>query len=100
MCSYSLFRHRDKQDLVCAVPEDCSVPGLVAEKVWSFDRKLTNPAAAPTGFDPTAASHGVRFNGLAARLGPYVCVRRTRFIGHTLAVVTKKWALRPTATAL
>ena len=32
MHAYKLFRHRDKQDLVCAVPEDRAVPGFIAEK--------------------------------------------------------------------
>jgi hypothetical protein len=27
MPAYNLFRHRRKQELVCAVPEDCVVPG-------------------------------------------------------------------------
>ena len=56
MPAYNLFRHRDKQDLVCAVPEDCAVPGFIAEATWNFDRKVTEPAAAPRGFDASAAT--------------------------------------------
>ena len=63
MYAYNLFRHRDKQDLVCAVPEDCVVPGFIAGEAWNFDRKLTEPATAPTGFDTSAATSATRLNG-------------------------------------
>ena len=63
MPGYNLFRHRDRQDLVCAVPEDCAVPGFIAEATWDFDGKVTDLAAAPRGFDVSAATTGVRFNG-------------------------------------
>src|SRR3954447_24879201 len=33
-----------------------------AEKTWEFVRKLAEPAAAPIGFNPRAATEGVRFN--------------------------------------
>jgi hypothetical protein len=63
MPAYNLFRHRAKQELVCAVPEDCAVPAFIAEEAWEFDRKLTETAAAPMGFDASAAAVSVRFNG-------------------------------------
>lgn len=63
MLAYNLFRHQDKQHLVCAVPEDCTVPGFITEKGWDFARKLVEPTAAPIGFDARAAAQGVRFNG-------------------------------------
>src|SRR3954449_8141065 len=63
MRAYNLFRHRDKQDLVCAVPEDHAVPRFIAEQAWEFDRKVTEAAAVPVGFDVLAARHGVRLNG-------------------------------------
>ena len=63
MRAYNLFRHRGQQDLVCAVPEDCTVPGFIAEKAWDFDHKVTEPASAPMGFDASAATDSVRFNG-------------------------------------
>ena len=77
MHAYNLFRHRSKQDLVCAVPEDSAVPSFIAEKVWEFDRKLTELAAAPMGFDASAAKTGVRFNGF------YLF---QSFYGHTLNI--------------
>ena len=63
MPAYNLFRHRNKQDLVCAVPEDCAVPGFIAEETWDFDCKVAELAAAPMGFNASAAAASVRFNG-------------------------------------
>ena len=63
MRAYNLFRHRDKQHLLCAVPEDCEVPRFIAERAWSFGGKVTEAAAAPVGFDVLAARHGVQLNG-------------------------------------
>jgi hypothetical protein len=63
MRAYNLFRHRDKQHVICAVPEDRAAPGFLAEKTWEFVRKLAEPTAAPIGFNPKAAMDGVRLNG-------------------------------------
>ena len=63
MPAYNLFRHREKQDLVCAVPEDCAVPGFIAEETWIFDGKVTEMTAAPMGFNASAAAASIRFNG-------------------------------------
>ena len=63
MRAYNLFRHRNKPHLLCAVPEDGEVPRFIAERTWSFDRKLAEVAAAPVGFDVRAASGGVQLNG-------------------------------------
>jgi hypothetical protein len=63
MHAYNLFRHRSKQELVCAVPEDRAVPGFIAEEAWEFDRKLAGTEAAPMGFNTSAATASVRFNG-------------------------------------
>jgi hypothetical protein len=63
MRAYNLFRHRDKQHLLCAVPEDHEVPRFIAERAWSFGGKLTEAATAPVGFDVLAARDGVRLNG-------------------------------------
>jgi len=63
MRAYNLFRHRDKQHLLCAVPEDCDVPRFIAKRAWSFGGKLTEAATAPVGFDVLVARHGVRLNG-------------------------------------
>ncbi len=63
MRAYNLFRHRDKQHLACAVPEDHAVPSFITAPAWDFDRKFTEPAIAPMGFDASAAANDVHFNG-------------------------------------
>jgi hypothetical protein len=63
MRAYKLFRHEEKPHLVCAVPENHDGPDVVAKPAWRFERKLTEPAAAPLGFDPAAAAGGVQLNG-------------------------------------
>jgi hypothetical protein len=63
MPAYNLFRHRDKQHVICAVPEGLTVPGFLAEKTWEFVCTLAEPAAAPIGFNRRAATEGVRVNG-------------------------------------
>jgi hypothetical protein len=63
MPAYNLFRHREKQHVICAVPEGLTVPNFIAEKTWEFVRKLAEPAAVPIGFNPRAATEGVRVNG-------------------------------------
>ncbi len=63
MRAYNLFRHRDQQHVVCAVPQDGEVPRFLRERTWDFEGKLTEAAPAPVGFDPRAAHHGARLNG-------------------------------------
>ncbi len=60
---YNVFRRKGGDAVCCAVPEDCAVPHFVTAQTWAFDGKLAEPAAAPIGFDTTAADAGVRFNG-------------------------------------
>ena len=40
-----------------------TIPGFIADRTWDFERKLTEPATAPRGFDASAATDGVRLNG-------------------------------------
>ena len=84
MRAYNLFRHREKQHLLCAVPEDCEVPRFIAERAWRFDRKVTETAAAPVGFDVRAASSGVRLNGfyLFQSFGRRGTARRSQSARH------------------
>jgi hypothetical protein len=37
-CSYNLFRNNQRPSLVCAVPEDRSVPSFIDADGWSFER--------------------------------------------------------------
>jgi hypothetical protein len=40
MCTYNLFRHRDKRHLVWAAPTDCTVPDFIAGKAWVTEQNL------------------------------------------------------------
>ena len=62
MYSYNLFRSTLPDGLVCAVPEQRSVPSFVVEPHWQFGGRIDGPDA-PLGFDRKAAMEGVRFNG-------------------------------------
>ena len=63
MRTYNLFRREGENHLVCAVPEDCAIPGFIDGPAWEFDTKLTGATPTPTGFDPRAAADGARFHG-------------------------------------
>jgi hypothetical protein len=62
MYSYNLFRSTKPDGLICAVPEERSVPSFVVEPNWQFGGRVENQEA-PLGFDRKAAMEGVRFNG-------------------------------------
>ena len=62
-CAYNLFRNRQQSDILCAVPEDRSLPGFLRWEQWTYERSLRSPDARPPGFHPRAAYAGVRFNG-------------------------------------
>lgn len=61
--AYNLFRRRDENDLVLAVPEHRAVPSFLDDRSWTFDRPLHRAADAPPGFDAKAAGLGARLNG-------------------------------------
>jgi hypothetical protein len=63
MHSYNLFRSNETDGLVCAVPEDRTVPHFVSEPFWVFEGRVDNTRGLPLGFDDKAAAAGVRFNG-------------------------------------
>jgi hypothetical protein len=63
MQTYNLFRRKGRLGLVCAVPEERSVPAFVSGECWIFTGKIDSPADTPLGFDDRAAAAGVRFNG-------------------------------------
>ncbi|PVE23952.1 hypothetical protein DC522_13365 [Microvirga sp. KLBC 81] len=62
MYAYNLFRSTKQDGLVCAVPEERSVPAFVTGPQWQFGGRLDKDDA-PLGFDRQAAMTGVRFNG-------------------------------------
>jgi len=62
MYAYNLFRSTKPDGLVCAVPEERTVPPFVVEPHWRFGGRIESQEA-PLGFDSRAAMEGVRFNG-------------------------------------
>lgn len=63
MGAYNLFRSTRSDGLLCAVPEERSVPPFVTSPHWEFNGRVDGVAKAPLGFDDKAAAAGVRFNG-------------------------------------
>ncbi|MBF9234881.1 hypothetical protein [Microvirga alba] len=63
MCAYNLFRSTQPDGLLCAVPEERSVPPFVTGPLWKFDGRVDGGREPPLGFDGKAAATGVRFNG-------------------------------------
>jgi hypothetical protein len=45
------------------VPQDCVVPAFVTAERWVFEGVLDDSATAPPGFDQSAATLGVKYNG-------------------------------------
>lgn len=62
MSAYNLFQNTKLEGLVCAVPEERTVPPFVVEPNWRFGGQVRSQDA-PLGFDRKAAMEGVRFNG-------------------------------------
>jgi hypothetical protein len=60
--AFNMFRRRPRE-LVCAVPQDCVVPGFVTVERWAFEGVMDDTAPAPPGFDRSAATLGVKYNG-------------------------------------
>jgi hypothetical protein len=61
--AFNLFRHKLKQDLLCAVPEDYPVPSFLDGSTWAFAGKVSEPTTIPPGFNSKAAEAGMRFSG-------------------------------------
>jgi hypothetical protein len=64
MYAFNLFRSTEPDDgLVCAVPEERSVPPFVVGPYWQFGGRIQGQETTPLGFDRKAAVESVRFNG-------------------------------------
>jgi hypothetical protein len=63
MCNYNLFRHADRAELLCAVPEVRPVPAFIAGPPWSFVGRLRDCANGSSGFDHRVAEESVHLNG-------------------------------------
>jgi PAS domain-containing protein len=62
-CAYNLFRNKQRPEIICAVPEDRSIPSFVGPAQWAYEGSLGPQDARPAGFHDKAAFAGVRFNG-------------------------------------
>ncbi|MBM6584347.1 hypothetical protein ILT44_29565 [Microvirga sp. BT689] len=61
--AFNLFRNKRRPEILCAVPEDCPLPGFIGAEQWVYERSLSPQDAKPPGFIERAAKTGVRFNG-------------------------------------
>ena len=61
--AYNLFRRTRSADLLCAVPEDDPVPAFINGQGWAFAGKLSEPSAAPHGFEWMGAGAVVPLTG-------------------------------------
>jgi hypothetical protein len=63
MHAYNLFRSTGTNALICAVPEERSVPGFLTSRSWEFGGRIDGGRDIPLGFDARAAATAIRFNG-------------------------------------
>jgi hypothetical protein len=63
MCNYNLFRHADRTELICAVPEVRPVPAFITGPPWSFVGRVGDHADGSSGFDHHSAEVSVDYNG-------------------------------------
>jgi hypothetical protein len=63
MCNYNLFRHADRMELICAVPEVQPVPAFISGPPWSFAGRVKDYADGSSGFDHQSAEVSVNYNG-------------------------------------
>src|SRR3954463_11921155 len=63
MRNYNLFRRKERDELICAVPEDRPVPAFITDTFWEFGGKLENADQEPFAFNREAADASVRVNG-------------------------------------
>ena len=61
--AFNLFRRKREPDLLCAVPQDCPVPGFVEASAWAFVGTVREPTTVLSGFNRRAAEASVRVNG-------------------------------------
>jgi hypothetical protein len=63
MCHYNLFRHADRTELICAVPEVRPVPAFITGPPWSFAGRVKDYTNGSSGFDHQSAEVSVHYNG-------------------------------------
>lgn len=66
MCSmtmFNLFRSRDVPHLLCAVPQERTIPDFLQADTWVHSGTVRAEESASAGFNARTARDGARFNG-------------------------------------
>jgi hypothetical protein len=63
MRNYNLFCRADRDELVCAVPEDRPVPSFITGPTWDFIGRLKESVIGSLSFNHEAAEASVQLNG-------------------------------------
>jgi hypothetical protein len=63
MRTYNLFRRVDRDELICAVPEDRPVPSFITGPPWEFVGRVNESVIGPLSFNHEAAEASVQWNG-------------------------------------
>jgi hypothetical protein len=98
MCNYNLFRHADRAEIICAVPEVRPVPAFITGPPWSFVGRVRDCAAASSGFNYRAAEESVQFNGFylfqlinTADLRSWIDQDRRQRSGEKAPLCSREW---------
>jgi hypothetical protein len=63
MRTYNLFRRADRDELICAVPEDRPVPSFITGPSWDFLGCANESVIGSLSFNHEAAEVSVQWNG-------------------------------------
>lgn len=63
MRAYNLFCRADRDELICAVPEDRPVPSFIMGPPWDFVGRIQESVIESMGFNHDAAEASVQWNG-------------------------------------
>ncbi|MBM6581748.1 hypothetical protein ILT44_16240 [Microvirga sp. BT689] len=63
MRNYNLFCRADRDELVCAVPEDRAVPSFITGPTWDFVGRIKENVIGSLSFNHEAAEASVQWNG-------------------------------------
>jgi hypothetical protein len=77
MPQYTLFRHKTRPELRCAVPAHDGLPKTLQDGTWEQDPDVFDAGSAPAGFEENAARYAIAVQGF------YVFGQRTRAQAYT-----------------
>jgi hypothetical protein len=63
MRTYNLFCRADRDELICAVPEDRPVPSFITGPPWDFVGRVNGSVIGSLSFNHEAAEASVQWNG-------------------------------------